>query len=82
VNRLGVPPADSEAAVTLTVGGRAVAEFEWTGALAGTRDEHVSLIAVQLAADEFPTALLVDPADHVDIGPETTVRVGPWGPAG
>lgn len=81
VDRAGVPPADSTTAVTLATGGRAVAEFEWTGALAGTRDEHVSLIAVQLASDGAPAALPVDPADNVDIGPETTVRVGPWGPA-
>ena len=81
VDRVGVPPADSDTAVALAVGGRAVAEFEWTGALAGTRDEHVSLIAVQLAADAAPAGLLVDPTDHVYIGPDTTVRVGPWGPA-
>jgi len=80
VDRVGVPPADPGTAVTLSVGGRAVAEFEWTGALAGARDEHVSLIAVQLAVDAEPFALLVDPTDDVDIGPETTVRVGPWGP--
>lgn len=80
-DRVGVPVADPETPVTLASGGAAVAEFEWTGALAGTRDEHVSLIAVQLATDTAPAAFLVDPADHVDIGPETTVRVGPWGPA-
>lgn len=81
VDRVGVPPADSDTAVALAVGGSAVAEFEWTGALAGTRDEHVSLIAVQLAADAAPAVLIVDPIGHVDIGPDTTVRVGPWGPA-
>ncbi len=41
VDQVGVPPADSDTPVALAAGGHAVAEFEWTGALAGTRDEHV-----------------------------------------
>lgn len=44
----------------------------------GTRDEHVSLIAVQLTTDQSPAALIVDPDNHVDIGPDT-VRVGAVG---
>lgn len=83
VNRVGVPEASPDTAVTLAAGGgRAVAEFEWTGALAGHYDEHVSLIAVQLATDQSPTALFIDPDDPVDIGPDTTVKVGAWGQAG
>jgi hypothetical protein len=82
VDRVGLPGADPATAVTLASGGRAAAEFEWTGALAGTRDEPVSLIAVQLSADGDPAAFVVEQADRVDLGPETTVRVGPWGPAG
>lgn len=81
VDRIGVPTADPATGATLASGDRAAAEFEWTGALAGTRDEPVSLIAVQFAADGIPVAFRVDPADHVDVGPQTTVRVGPWGPA-
>lgn len=77
----GVPPAEVNTAVTIPAGGRAAVDFEWTGALGGNRDEHVSLIAVQLAADESPGVLIVDAGDHVDIGPDTTVRVGTWRPA-
>lgn len=82
VDRIGVPSADPATAVTLAAGGSAVAEFEWTGALAGNRDEHASLIAIQLTADSTPVGLPIEPAQHVDIGPETTVRVGWWGPTG
>ncbi|MET3805860.1 hypothetical protein ABIB25_002868 [Nakamurella sp. UYEF19] len=82
VDRIGVPPADAATAVTMAPGGRAAAEFEWTGALAGVRDEPVSLIAVQFTVDGDPAVALLDPDERVDIGPETTVRVGPWGQAG
>lgn len=82
VDWVGVPPAEVNTAVTLPAGGRAAADFEWTGALGGNREEHVSLIAVQLATGESPAALIVRADGHVDIGPDTTVRVGTWRPAG
>ncbi len=80
VERVGVPPASPD--VALDPGDRAAAEFEWTGALAGARDEPVSLIAVQFAADGPAAGLAVLPEGHVDLGPDTTVRIGAWGPAG
>ena len=78
-NFVGVPPADPDTAVVLAPGDTAVADVEWTGSLGGASDEHVSLIAVQLTADTVPAALLIDAADPVDIGPDTTVKIGAWG---
>jgi uncharacterized protein DUF4232 len=72
--------ADASRPVTLAPGGRAAAELEWTGALAGAQQEHVSLIAVQLSA-AGPAAALPVAADHVDIGEDTTVRISWWRPA-
>lgn len=82
VERVGAPAAKPDSAVALQPGDRAAAEFEWTGARAGARDEKVSLIAVQFAAGGPAAVLTVRPQDHVDLGADTTVRIGAWGPAG
>ncbi len=81
LDRVGVPQADADIAVTLTASGSAAAELEWTGALAGAYDEPVSLIVVQFTIDTTPAVLFVDAADHVNLGPESTVRIRPWGSA-
>lgn len=81
VERVGVPAADPDVDVVLAPGGRAAAELEWTGALAGARDEKTSLIAVQFSVGGAAAGLAVSPA-RVDLGADTTVRVGAWGPVG
>lgn len=68
--------------MVLEPGGGAAAEFEWTGARAGVQEESVSLIAVQFAADGPVAGMAVRPADNVDLGADTTVRIGAWGPIG
>lgn len=82
VERVGVPAADPSTAVTLAPGGGAAAELEWTGALAGRREERMSLIAVQFGAGGDAAALPVAAGNQIDLGAETTVRIGPWGAAG
>lgn len=81
IERVGVPPADPGVAVGLPPGGRAAAELEWTGALAGNREERMSLIAVQFGAGGPVAGLAVAPGIQVDLGAESTVRIGPWGAA-
>lgn len=82
IERVGVPPADPGVAVSLAPGGRAAAELEWTGALAGNRQERMSLIAVQFGAGGPAAALPVPAGNQIDLGAETTVRIGPWGASG
>lgn len=82
IGRVGVPVADPGVAVSLPPGGRAVADLEWTGALAGNRQERTSLIAVQFADGGAAAALPVPAGSQIDLGAETTVRIGPWGAAG
>lgn len=74
--------------VPLDPGARAVANVEWTGALAGAESEHAELLVVQLAAGATPVTVPVSyDGGHgtrdvgIDIGMETTVRVGPLAPA-
>jgi hypothetical protein len=78
-------PARSSEAVTLAAGGRARANVEWTGELAGAASEPVSLLVVQLADGQgavgHPVALdgpSGEPDTGIDIGMLTTVRVGPF----
>lgn len=79
-DRAGDRPADPSQPAVLEPQGSARAEFEWTGALAGAREEQVSLIAVRLVADG-PVATLEFPADdRLDLGTGTTVRIGRWLP--
>ncbi|MGI8418106.1 MAG: DUF4232 domain-containing protein [Nakamurella sp.] len=73
-------PADPRLPVTVAPGGRAGADLEWTGALAGNREERVSLIAVQLATGGPAMALPVPTANQSDLGAESTVQVGRWRP--
>lgn len=80
-NPIGVPPADPAIPVTVPAGGHAAATLEWTGSLGGAYDELASLFVVQLADGQYPVILELTEADSVDIGPETTVRIGPWGQA-
>ncbi len=80
---IGGPPAASpDSPLTLAPGETAAAQLEWTGSLAGAYDEHASLIVVQFAAGQPLGALIVPTGDQIDIGPETTVRVGPWAESG
>jgi hypothetical protein len=39
------------------------------------------LVAVQFVAGGPVGPLIVNSSDHVDLGQDTTVRIGPWGPA-
>lgn len=78
-------PARSSEAVTVAAGGRAHANVEWTGELAGAASEPVSLLVVQLAAGQdavgHPISLdgpSGEPDTGIDIGMLTTVRVGPF----
>lgn len=79
-DRVDQIPADPTRPVALAAGGRAGADLEWTGALAGNRQERVSLIAVQLVAGGPAVKLPVPTANQLDLGAETTVRVGRWRP--
>lgn len=66
---------DEPTVVTLAPDGTATASLEWTGELAGSDSERLSVIAVQLATGQ--PATLVHPGS-TDIGMFTTVLVGPW----
>jgi hypothetical protein len=80
-NPIGVPPADPAVPVTIGVGGHVAAALEWTGSLGGAYDEHASLLVVQFADGQHAATLPLGAEDHVDIGPETTMRIAPWGQA-
>lgn len=80
-NPIGVAPADPEVPVVIGAGGHAAATLEWTGSLGGAYDEHASLLVVQFADGQHAATLPLTAENHVDIGPETTVRIAPWGHA-
>ena len=78
--------------VVLAPGASAVANVEWTGELAGSDSEPISLLVVQLTADgevighpvsaestrgREPGTGMVEPDTGIDIGMMTTVRIGP-----
>ncbi|WP_436698896.1 DUF4232 domain-containing protein [Nocardioides sp. BYT-33-1] len=70
--------------VELAPGAAAGSTLEWTGELAGAHSEHVSVLILQLAADQAPVSVparLVgdtDETDPLDIGPVTTLRLAPF----
>ena len=83
----GVAPTTKT--VALRTGGKAFADLEWTGELAGAESERASSIALQLARDQSGFLVkaqgAVDPESGgtgevvaLDIGILTTVRVGPF----
>lgn len=83
------PGSSVQPLVPLPPGGRAVANLEWTGALGGAESERAALLVVQLAVGTVPVTVALDPdgvrGDRdviVDLGTETTVRVGPFAPVG
>ncbi|WP_157674254.1 DUF4232 domain-containing protein [Agrococcus carbonis] len=85
-------PMDSGEPMPLVLepGGSASAPIQWTGALAGAHDEHISMLVVQLAQDQAPVRVEPEiraetmvggdsgpPHDaRMDVGMLTTVRVG------
>ena len=79
-------PPDEEAPVSLAPGEAAAGMLEWTGELPGAGAERASLLVVQLASGQQPVAVPArledepDDTEPLDIGPLTTLRVGPFGP--
>lgn len=80
-DRVNAVPHDPAEPVVLKPGGASTADIEWTGALAGAYDEHVSLIALQLATDGPAGSIIIPEDEPVDIGEGTTVRIRRWAPA-
>ncbi|MGO1317301.1 MAG: DUF4232 domain-containing protein [Cellulomonadaceae bacterium] len=63
--------------VTLDPGAQAFAPLQWTGELAGAESEHMSILVVQLAAQQDPVAVPAEPV-RPDIGIQSTLDIAWW----
>ncbi|GAA3655100.1 hypothetical protein GCM10022237_13770 [Nocardioides ginsengisoli] len=85
VNEVGRGTSDDpEDPVRLAPGEQATSDLEWTGDLAGSESEHVSLLVLQLAAGQPPVAVPAQIAGDgpdgppLDIGPLTALYLTPF----